>query len=300
MVEPFMPMPLTYEAGAGLGALQGVAEFLPISSSAHLALAQHFLGIGTANFFDLLLHVGTLAAVVWYSRGLFRRNPHADPGTHPPLYEPRTLLRIGLLVALAVAPSGVRLAFKETKPGAEPTWRSRFGDLREQAGERPWMVLGFLSVTSVVLVMAARATGGTVDALTMKPWQAVAIGAAQACSAMCPGLSRSGMTISAALLLGLRPAWAVTFSLLMSIPTILAATASEFRKLEPGWFQANAGPAALGTLIAAVVGWSSIGLLAKSATRGRWGWFAAYLWVVIAGCAAALLLGAGQVAAPAS
>ncbi len=285
---------LSYPAAGALGALQGVAEFLPISSSAHLALAQHFMGLGTANFFDLMLHVGTLVAVVWFCRALFRPNPEADPGVAPPLHHRPTLLRIGLLVALAVLPSGAKLLFKATKPGAEPTWRSHVGDLREHAGERPWMVLGFLAVTSIVLIAAARATGGAIDANTMQPWHAVAIGVAQACSALCPGLSRSGMTISAALMLGLRPAWAVNFSLLMSIPTILAATASEAGKLEKGWFAANAGPTLLGTAIAGAVGWLSIGLLAKCATRGRWGWFAAYLWVVIAACAAALLLGAGQ------
>ena len=288
---------ISYAAAAGLGAVQGVTEFLPVSSSAHLALAQHFLGIGTANFFDLMLHLGTLCAVVWFCRGLFRPADGADPGVQPPLHRRDTLLRIGLLVALAVAPAGSKLFFHETRVGEEPTWRSRIGDLREQAGERPWMVLGFLSITSVVLLTAARATGGRIDATTMQPWHAVTIGIAQAFSALCPGLSRSGMTISAALLLGLRPAWAVNFSLLMSIPTIIAATVVESRKLEPGWFAAHAGPTLLGTTIAGLVGWASLGLLAKAATRGRWGWFAAYLWAVIAASAAALAAGIGDHAA---
>lgn len=273
----------------GLGALQGMAEFLPISSSGHLALAQCGLGLGKVPlFFDVMLHVGTLAAVVFYYRQLILA-PFSGATLSPTdggMPQPATRAQTWLLVwwlALATIPAvAAKLAFPETNPNATPTWRTRVGDLREQSSARPGVVLVFLACTSVVLVVAAQARSGTVDIERMNWRYALAMGVAQALSALCPGLSRSGMTISTALLLGLRADWAVHFSLLMSIPVIAAAAVWQGRHLDPAWLPLYWQPTLLGTLVSAVVGWISIGLLARSVARGRWMWFAVYLWVLIA------------------
>jgi undecaprenyl pyrophosphate phosphatase UppP len=86
------------------------------------------------------------------------------------------------------------------------------------------------------------------------------------------------MTIATSLLIGLRAPWAVNFSLLLSAPTILAALVWESRHLSTSWLSANAASIALGAIVSAVVGWLSIALLARCATRNQWAYFAVYLW----------------------
>ena len=275
--------PLSLGAAAFLGVLQGVAEFLPISSSGHLALAQHFMGLEKLPlFFDLMLHVGTLAAVVWHYRQDLFGAPTQPSEAIPNLRDRTSLIRLCCWLALALAPAvAAKLAFKETEKGKSPTARSRIGDMREHASERPLTVLSFMGVTSLVLLAASRKSPGGVGVSQMNWRYALFIGCAQALSALCPGLSRSGMTISASLLLGFSAAWAVNFSLLLSIPTILAASVWEARHLTFDWVQANWMQTMLGALIAAVVGWMSIQLLARSVARRQWGGFAVYLWLLI-------------------
>jgi undecaprenyl-diphosphatase len=279
-----------------LGTLQGLGEFLPISSSGHLALAQYFLGLkGEAlTMFDVVLHLGTLTAVLWYYRRKFFLPPSDTDESFPNLRQSKSLLKLAIWLFLGLLPAVVaKLAFRETKSGSTPTWRSAIGDWREQASHRPRTVLFFLGCTSVVLVLASHARSQDMGISKMNWRHALVIGLAQACSAMCPGLSRSGMTISASLLLGLRPAWAVNFSLLLSIPTILAAFIWEARHLTPAWIQLNWFSAMMGISVSAFVGWVSIGLLARTVTRGHWIWFAAYLWVLIA-LINVILLGSAQ------
>jgi len=280
---PPVETPLSYAAATFLGALQGVAEFLPISSSGHLALAQNAIGYESLPlFFDLMLHVGTLAAVIWYYRGaLFGRQVEPSDDL-PDLHNPQVFRKVLMWVVLGLAPAvGAKLLFKETQSGKAPTVLSQVGDMREQASERPRLVLTFLGVTSVVLLATSRAQPGTIGVSQTTFRHVLLIGCAQALSALCPGLSRSGMTISTSLLLGFSAAWAVNFSLLLSIPTILAASVWEAKDLTFDWIKLNWAPTLLGTAVAAVVGWMSILLLARSVQRRQWGLFAAYLWLVI-------------------
>lgn len=282
-MAPIVEEPVSFASATFLGALQGVAEFLPISSSGHLALAQHFMGLEKLPlFFDLMLHVGTLAAVVWhYRRDLFGVSTQPTDGI-PNLSDGGSFVKLCVWLALALAPAVVvKLVFKETKEGSPPTWRSQVGDMRELSSERPFLVLSFLTTTSLVLIAASRIAPGSIG-VSKTTWRhALFIGLAQALSALCPGLSRSGMTISAALLLGFSATWAVNFSLLLSIPTILAASIWEARRLTFDWVSANWLPTAWATFVAAVVGYASIQLLARSVLRRQWGLFAAYLWLVI-------------------
>jgi undecaprenyl-diphosphatase len=275
--------PLSFAAATFLGVLQGVAEFLPISSSGHLALAQNFLGYEKLPlFFDLMLHVGTLAAVVWYYRRALFGRPVEPSNDLPDLHDPRMFRKVLIWVALGLAPAvGAKLLFKETEEGRRPTALSQVGDMREHASERPRLVLMFLGVTSLVLLATSRAQPGTIGVPQTTFRHVLFIGCAQALSALCPGLSRSGMTISTSLLLGFSAAWAVNFSLLLSIPTILAASVWEAKDLTFDWIRLNWAPTLLGTAVAAVVGWMSILLLARSVQRRQWGMFAAYLWLLI-------------------
>jgi undecaprenyl-diphosphatase len=278
-VEP----PLSNAAATFLGALQGVAEFLPISSSGHLALAQNALGYEKLPlFFDLMLHVGTLAAVVWHYRRMLFGKQSEPSDDLPNLRDTAALWKLCLWLGIALAPAiAAKLSFKETEAGKTPTALSKVGDMREHASERPFVVLSFLGVTSIVLLITSRAQPGTIGVSQTTIRHVLLIGCAQALSALCPGLSRSGMTISTSLLLGFSAAWAVNFSLLLSIPTILAASVWESRHLTFDWIHHNWAATMLGTVVAAVVGWMSIQLLTQTVQRRQWGMFAVYLWLVI-------------------
>jgi undecaprenyl-diphosphatase len=187
-----------------LAVVQGLTEFLPVSSSGHLVLFQHFLGAREGDvFFDIVLHVGTLGSVlVVYRREVLRLLK----------FDPPALAYVGCL-ALGTLPAViVGLLFKDTIEGLfhEPVFAA--------AG---------LLATAVILFSTRLAAPA--DALP-EPWEprapsplrAVLIGAAQAC-AILPGISRSGSTIAAALWTGLPRAEAARFSFLLSIPAISGA-----------------------------------------------------------------------------
>lgn len=288
----------------GLGFLQGLTEFLPVSSSGHLALLEYFLGLEEIpRFFDVMLHVGTLAAVLayygrqwwshgWGSLGHGSQEPVADASLRT---QAGWLVRLAAMLVLATLPVvGAVLAFPASKVGTdEPaspiTWRNRIGNLRKESSSTPRTLLVFLTVTSLVLIAGSRAHGGRIDRQSMRFGHALLIGVAQACSAMCPGLSRSGMTISTGLLLRLRGDWAVHFGLLMSIPAILGALAKESAELDLAWLtMPNILSTVAGTLTSAVVGYLCITLLLRAVQRGRWWWFSIYLWLLVASTAVLL------------
>jgi undecaprenyl-diphosphatase len=274
----------------GLGVLQGLTEFLPVSSSGHLSILEYFLGLAeTPRFFDVMLHVGTLVAVLLF----YRSAPGRIAASLRVEADRRSVFRIGALVVLGTLPTmagalifrPLRLQSGESLADADPSWTERIGNLREYSSQQPWVVLAFMTCTGAVLLAGARARGGNVDATTMGWRHAVVIGLAQMLSALCPGLSRSGMTVSAGMLAGLRGEWAVHYSLLLSVAAIAGATILKSRDVEPDWVSENIVPTALGTLAAAIVGWFCITLLVRVVRGGRWWWFAVYVWsfAVVAG-----------------
>lgn len=245
-----------------LGAIQGVAEFLPISSSGHLALAAHFFGqTDVPLLFDVLLHVATLMAVLIVFRapilGLFAvlgrfvlRKPREgdDEG-----------LRMILAVIIGTAVTGaVGFALKDLVENLAPLWISAC------------MVL-----TGIILLVSGRyQPKKTVSVPT--PLQGLIVGLAQGIGVI-PGISRSGSTIAASLFSGLDRKKAGEFSFLLSIPAILAAFMLELKDADNLAGNVALLPLVIGMATAFAVGFVSLKFLLGLINRGRLGWFAAYL-----------------------
>ncbi len=245
-----------------LGILQGLTEFLPISSSGHLGAAQ-LLFPDTAYpgvTLELATHLGTTVAVLFYHRelvsGLFRHRPGAAL-----LGIERSQWWLLLLVgSLPTAMLGLLLRDADY---------AAFGSLHAIAA-------AFL--VSGAFLMASRLQPRTDRQITWRT--ALLMGIVQG-FAIFPGLSRSGLTISVALLAKVRPAHAVTFSLLMSVPAILGATV-----LDAVQSSLSSAPAALlsshilfATLAAGLVGYFCIGFVHRAARVGWWYRFAWYCWL---------------------
>jgi undecaprenyl-diphosphatase len=188
-----------------------------------------------------------------------------------------------VVAALVFKP--VELGEGQSLADVQPTLTQRIGNMREYSSRQPWTVLGFMTCTGAVLLAGSQARGGQVDSGSMRWWHAVAIGLAQMMSALCPGLSRSGMTVSMGMLVGLRGEWAVHFSLLLSMAAIVGATVLKGKNVDPAWIATNLTATIVGTLAATIVGWFCITLLVKAVRGGRWWWFAVYVWafVIVAG-----------------
>lgn len=273
-----------------LGLLQGLGEFLPISSSGHLKLAEHFLDLPHAEEllpFDVLLHLGTLLAVVIYFRDDLRRVSAAWLRTLP------QVLRRGGWRVLEVHP--------EAKRGwlvlitMVPTGLLALG-LRNQAdaiGANVHVVAFLLLVTGALNWFADRRTqrpgpGRRIEQMSAR--DAVWCGCAQGLSAVLRGLSRSGSTITTGLLLGLDREEAPRFSFLMAIPAVLAAALVEVPKLLDSETVPGACMVA-GFVAAAITGYIAVDVVLKVAKQRRLRYFAYYCWSVGALALIALRLG---------
>ena len=257
-----------------LGLIQGLAEFLPISSSGHLAIAEHFLGqAGVAEvpeFFDVLLHLGTLVAVFaayWQDirdmileliDGVRDLAHGTTPTPIPPARRLILLIIVGTLPLFAVLP---------------------IKDLVEGLANNIYFVAGALIVTGFLLFASDRVKKGRKTEKTATLVDVLLVGVAQAI-ATCPGISRSGTTITAGCLVGFDRKFAVRFSFLMSIPAILGANILTLKDAitEGGIVAAEIPVYLVGVAVAAVVGYACIRLLKMIADKGRFGWFAYYCW----------------------
>jgi len=227
---------------AVLGVLQGLGEFLPISSSGHLIAVPWLLGWSEHGLaFDVALHIGTLIAVLYAFAGDWLRMLGAswrDLREHRSLRSPDA--RLLWLLALATVPGGVAGLLLDD--WAETTFRS------------PALVAVSLASMGLGLGLADRFGRGdrTIGSLPLS--HAMLIGAAQAL-ALIPGVSRSGATISAALLLGYRREEAARFSFLLATPITVGAGLLKLPDLA-------AGDASLGAVVVGVVAAGVVGLLA--------------------------------------
>jgi undecaprenyl-diphosphatase len=266
---------LTLLSSVLLGIIQGVTEFLPISSSGHLAIAEHLLGMSGAlevpAFFDVLLHLGTLAAVFvayWpeirdmvleFFRGIDDLVHGTTPSPVPPARRMILLIVVGTLPLFAVLP------FKKTVEGLS---------------DNLYFIAAALIVTGCLLFASDRVRRGRKAEKSATMLDALLVGVGQAI-ATCPGISRSGTTITVGCFVGFERKFAVRYSFLMSIPAILGANLLSLKDaVEAGIIWGDVPVYLVGVAAAALVGYACIRLLKMIADKGRFGAFAYYCWAV--------------------
>lgn len=265
---------MTYLTAVVLGLIQGVAEFLPISSSGHLAILQNFLKLGETEehlFFDVLLHLGTLAAVIiayWRDvRGVVREGlcmlhlKKLPRGQKPD----RLTRRMVLFLIFATLPLVFAVFFKDA---VESLYANTF-------------FIGFALVATGFLLFAADRWGhGNKNARSATIFDALIVGVSQMV-AVVPGLSRSGTTISAGMLRGFDRSFAVQFSFLLSIPAVLGANLlSLIGAVRAGINWPYVPMYLVGVAVAFVSGYLAIYFLRVIVQRGKFGGFAYYCWGV--------------------
>lgn len=253
-----------------LGTIQGLTEFLPISSSGHLIVARELFGWEFADdlTFDVALHLGTTAAVIAYFWSewlrmlrsgwdwLFRRD--RTPADQEPGYNARLLV----LLAIGSVPAGITGLV--------------FDVFLEDEVRSPIVVGAMLIVFGVVLYLAERSSKGSRDVASTEPRDASSIGIAQAVS-LVPGVSRSGITISAAMARGYSREQAARLSFLLATPAILGAGLLKCAEAVVDGIPAGDIDAIVaGTVVSAVVGWLSIRYLLRLVQRGTFTGFVAY------------------------
>jgi len=249
-----------------LGVLQGLTEFLPVSSSGHLVLFQQFLEIGDDHvLFDLVLHLGTLLPVLWFYRadiGRLLLDPFTGDG---PLASRHGVRTWALLVTASLPTAAIGLVFEDTF---------------EALFSRPAALTVTFAVTGALLFLSGRLERESKQALSFPI--AFVLGIAQGL-AITPGISRSGSTIATGLLLGLEREEAARFSFLMSVPAILGATLLRLGDAA----EATLHPPQLlvGFLASMVTGYLALVLLVKLVRTGMFPHFAWYCWfaAIVAG-----------------
>ena len=264
---------MTYVTSFLLGLVQGVAEFLPISSSGHLAIAQNLLGLEGAGsvpeFFDVLLHLGTLIAVfaaywkdicdmvVELFRGIGDLAHRSTPSPVPPARRLILLIIVGTLPLFAVLP------IRKSVQGL---------------ADNMVFVGAALIVTGFLLFLCDRVRKGRKTERSATWLDALLVGVGQAVATL-PGVSRSGMTITAGCFVGYERRFAVRFSFLLSIPAVLGANILSIKDaVQAGIVGAEVPMYLVGVAVAAVTGYLCIRLLKYIEDKGRFGAFAYYCW----------------------
>ena len=267
---------MTYFMSILMGIIQGVAEFLPISSSGHLALFQTFFGMENMEekymFFTVLLHFGTLISVCmvyWrdivdmireFFLGIAALAGRKDTGVAPP-----PARRMVMLIIIATVPLFVMVFLR---------------DAVNQLFSNSIMVSCALLATGFILFFSDRMARGHKTAKNATVADALIVGCGQAL-AVIPGLSRSGTTISVGMMRGFDRAFAVRFSFLMSLPAVLGANVLEIKDALASNFPIEELPMYLvGVAVSAVVGYFAIRLVKSLSDKRKFGKFAYYCWAV--------------------
>ena len=270
---------MNYLFSIAMGFLQGVAEFLPISSSGHLTLFQYFFSPEQNPeeldmLFTILLHFGTLISVcVYYWRdvvGMIREfflglaDLFSRRGGHTG--RPPEARRLVLMIVVATLPLFAVLLVK---------------DVVDAAFTNVTFVSAALIATGFLLFFSDRMAKGRKNARTATMLDALLVGCAQAVGTL-PGISRAGITISAGMLRGFDRSFAVRFSFLMSLPAVLGANILEVADaVQAGGVDTSRLPMYLvGMVVSGVVGYFAIRLVNLLANKGKFGAFAYYCWAV--------------------
>ena len=259
--------------GIIIGIVQGLTEFLPVSSSAHLVFIQNILGVESSLAFDTFLHLGSLLAVLWFFRadiikmikswiesiqdilqGRFKEGFYSDP------YK-----RLAWYVILATIPVGI------------------VGVLFEDAVDSLfagalYVPAFFLFVTGTILYLSQRMASGNINYDNITKKEALWMGLGQAC-AILPGLSRSGTTIAAGLTIGLDKEFAAKFSFILSIPAIFGAFIVQIKDIG-GSLDVNFLPIILGFIAAFFAAYIAIKWMLDLIKNRSLDIFAYYCWIV--------------------
>jgi undecaprenyl-diphosphatase len=254
-----------------LGIVQGLTEFLPVSSSAHLVFATDVLGLQQNVAFDTLLHLGTLLAVVGYFwkdlvviiSSFFSSLLDIFRGRFKEGLEEKPFKKLSWLLLVGTIPAGIMgILFKSE-------FEALFNSI---------LYVGiFLIITGLLLWGAERVKPGHKDVKDISFKNALIIGVAQGI-AIAPGISRSGATIAAGLFSGLNRELAARFSFLLSIPAILGAALVQSKDITS--FDANTAVLIAGFVSAAIFGYLAIKLLLKIIKERSLMIFAYYCWIV--------------------
>ncbi len=245
---------------AAIGALQGLTEFLPVSSSGHVSLGAMLFGVPDMPLsMVVVVHAGTLlATLLVVGRDVGQLGVETVRGLRSPrafLETEQGKIVAGVVVAtIPTAVMGLALEDRVRSFGHEPA------------------VIGAFLLGSAVAVLSTLRGAGDKKALGLAAY--LLIGVAQGLAVM-PGLSRSGTTIAAGILLGLSAAEAFRFSFLLSLPAVLGAVVLELSK--PGALSMLGLPALVAGTVALVVGYVALRLLRRIVTQGRFWAFAIYL-----------------------
>jgi undecaprenyl-diphosphatase len=262
-----------------LGVVQGLTEFLPVSSSGHLLLGQYFLGMDQDRFglpFDAAIHTGTVLAVVSFFRKdlLAMGRAFVRSLSHPDFSNVE--VRLAYLVLVATVPAAL-VGFL-------------FEDFFATEVRSPWVVVFNLVLVGLLFLVAESVGRKTRSASKLGPLGAFGIGLAQA-SALVPGVSRSGATITFGLFLGLKREEAARFSFLMSVPvTAAAAGLSLAQTAGEGMSKHEAAMFLAGSVSSAVVGYLAIKFLLRFLANHSLRVFAYYRFALAAVVAVSLLV----------
>ena len=259
-----------------LGLVQGIAEFLPISSSGHLSVLQNLFHMSTTEeghlFFDVMLHFGTLISIfivywndivqmvrelIWFFQGKGIRTGKGSDR------RPLPMARFVLMIIFATLPLILVFPIK---------------DKVEQLYYHTFAIGLFFLLTGCILFISDRMPQGKRTERNMTVKDALIIGLCQ-CVATIPGISRSGSTITAGMARGLDRDFAVKFSFMMSIPAVAGSTLLTLIDAIKTGIDTSLIPAYLiGTVVAAVVGVFAIRLVKRITSQGKFGHFCYYLW----------------------
>jgi len=241
-----------------LGILQGITEWLPISSSGHLALVQNTFGLDVPVVFDIFIHMGTLVAVcIVYKKDLI-----AMLKALLQLKFKSKEFNLFLLIILAIIPTAIiGFAFK---------------DFFESMFSNSLLIGVGLIITGIILYLASKVK---VTKKTNTKASAFIIGIFQGL-AIAPGISRSGATIAIGIIQGIDVKEIAKFTFLLAIPTIIGATVFEVKDLALSQAQVDWFPFLIGALTAAIVGYLSIKFFLKVLEEKKFYWFAYYCWFI--------------------
>ena len=258
-----------------LGLVQGLSEFLPISSSGHLAVLQSLFEINEDKviFFAVLLHIGTLVSIfIVYHKDIYAlikelfllfKDIFTGKGLR---IKERPIRKLGIMIIVSSIPTAIMgLLFSDYIDKI-------FGSLTVIA--ICWIITGFILLFSEKLKNNKKEIEG------MKYRNAIFIGICQGLAIM-PGISRSGSTIVGSLVTGLKREFAVEFAFLISIPAILGSAILEFPKaIKAGIEPSTIGPMIVGFLVAAISGYFAITTMIKIVSKHKMRYFSYYVWII--------------------